>query len=517
MSASIIAPLVISGSRKSDGTPNDSGKCWAYLPNTSTTAQLYSNAEATALVTQPVILDEGGRVSAADCPDGLFTAIPIRLYIEDSAANVVSDSVFVPATAATVTVDNEAFPDATSMDDVLTAAKDSTGGVDFKYLESAGATARTIEDKFAEGGVSVMDFGADPTGVAVSTTAFLNAAARAKVRACNLIVPAGTYKTDQAIAQTGANGVHVVGQGRGVTIITPTHATANAFTFSGCASAGIHGLSILNVTGSTGAAVAVAGASPNFQATGLYVPADASYVGFAYGLDFSGASDFDLIASCQMVGSTRTARFNCSSTSKPSVLQDNLLGASGSAPVPSTVAVEFNGSNGDYTLLGNTIVGNTSAILYNAAFTGTKVRQFGNRFASTGAVTIDVSGLAADRDLLRLEGNDINGYAVNVLTGATVTPDRARGRHIRISGTTTGSAYTVAAPTPSPSLGDTRDLDLYISFRNAAGGAVTGWTMNAAYHLSAGPSTTDTQITSYHLKWDADASVWREFGRAVTT
>jgi hypothetical protein len=37
------------------------------------------------------------------------------------------------------------------------------------------------------------------------------------------------------------------------------------------------------------------------------------------------------------------------------------------------------------------------------------------------------------------------------------------------------------------------------------------------YHLSAGPSTTDTQVTSYHLKWDVTASVWREFSRTVTT
>lgn len=517
MSASIIAPLVISGSRKSDGTANDSGKVWAYLPGTSTAAVLYGQPGATTVVTQPVILDQGGRVPrSGSTASGLFTAIPIRLYVEDSAGNVVSDSLFTPASAGTVSVANAGFPAAATVNDVLTQIYTSVGGTSGNFLESAGATARALKAKLSELGISVKDFGAVGDGIAIDTTAFQAAFNRAKALLCNVIVPAGTYKTDQAITLTSAAGVHVVGQGRGVTVIKPTHATANAFTFSACSAAGIHGLSILQTTGSTGAAVAVGGASPNFKATGVYCPADATYVGFAYGFDFSGASDFDLIANCQMVGSTRTARFDCSSTSKPSVLQDNLLGASGSAPVPSTVAIEFNGSNGDYTMLGNTIVGNTSAILYNAAFTGTKVRQFGNRIASTGTVTVDVTGLAADRDLLRLEGNDINGYTVNVASGATVTPDRSKGRHIRIRSSSTGVAHVVAAPTPAPSLGDVRDVDLYISFFNNAAAPITGWTLNAAYRMAA-VSTTNLEYTSYHLKWDADASVWREFSRSVTT
>jgi hypothetical protein len=514
--AALIAPLSISGSRLSDGTANASGKVWVFEPGTSTPVDVYSDAAATAVVTQPITLTNGGLLNRSSLPGGIFATQPIRLYIEDVTGTVVSDAVYIPATAGDVGINNDATT-ATTLDAYITQGQTSTGGTNLSYLESGGATERPIQDKFRELGISVKDFGAVGDGVAIDTTAIQNAMSRAKALSTNVLFPAGTYKTDQALTLTSAAGVKLLGAGRGVTIITPTHATANCFTLSACASSGISGMSILHTTGSTGAAVSVGGASPNFKAADLYIPADATYVGFAYGLDFSSTSGLDLLSHCQVVGSTRTLRLNCSSTTTPSVLISNALGATGADPVPSTVCIEFNGSRAGYSLVGNFIYGNTSAILYNAAFTGARVRMFGNVIFSTGAATIDMSAFAADRDLLRQWGNDVDGYTVNVLSGATVTPDRSKGRHIRIAGTTTGAAYTVAAPTPAPSLGSLYDLDLYISFVNAAGGAITGWTMNAVYHLSAGPSTTDTQVTSYHLKWDVTASVWREFSRTVTT
>jgi hypothetical protein len=514
--AALIDVLSVAGSRLSDGSPNASGTVYFMRPGTNTPVNAYSDAAATTVITQPVTLGAGGLLNTTTFPNGIFVTQPVRMLVQDVSGNTVVDTTYIPATAGDVGVSNAGFTDST-LDAVLTKAFTSTGGQDWKYLESAGATSRTLKDKLKDGGISVKDFGAVGDGVAVDTTAIQAAFNEAKALSCNVLFPAGVYKIDQAITLSSAVGVQVIGAGRGAVLIKPTHATANAFTFTACTDSGIHSLSILHTTGSTGAGVAVGGASPNFKMTHLCIPANATYVGFAYSIDFSGASDFDIIAYCTAIGSTRTARFNCTSSSKPGVLLGNSFGAGGLAPVPSTVAVEFNGSNGGYTLLGNFFAGNTSAILYNAAFTGTKVRYFGNQFFSTGTVTIDVSGLSADRDILRLEGNDINGYTVNVTTGATVTPDRSKGRHIRIRGTTTGSAYVVAAPTPAPSLGDTRDLDLYITFYNNAGGAVTGWTMNAAYRTSAGPSTVNLEMTSYHFKWDADVSVWREFARSVTT
>lgn len=520
--AALIDVLSIAGSRKSDGTANSSGKVWFFQPGTSTAVNVYSDAAASAIVTAPVTLTAGGLVNRSDYPDGIFATQPIRIYIQDSSSNVVADLVYVPATAGNVGVNNAGFTGST-LNEVLTALYTSTGGQDGKYLESGGATARTIKAKFAEQGISVKDFGAVGDGVAIDTTAIQAAMNRAKALSTNVLFPAGTYKTDQALTISTATGVKLIGQGRGVTIIAPTHATANAFTFSACTSSGISGMSILHTTGSTGAAVAVSGASPNFVVSGMYIPADATYVGFAYGLDFSGASGLDLLSHSQIVGSTRTLRLNCSSTTTPSVLISNALGATGADPVPSTVCIEFNGSRAGYTLVGNFIYGNTSSILYNAAFTGARVRMFGNVIFSTGAATIDMSAFAADRDLLRQWGNDVDGYVTSQASGggggSSFTPDRSKGPEAHVRLTSGGAAIlTIPAPTPAPSLGSTRNITTRIRITAAAGGAITA-TFDAVYILVGGLAVivvADTTTLTIDFNWDAQTSEWREMFRSVT-
>lgn len=511
--AALIDVLSISGSRLSDGSPNASGKVWFFEPGGNTPVNVYSDAEASAIVTAPVTLTDGGLVSRSDYPDGIFATQPIRLYIEDVDGNVASDLVWIPATAGDVGVNNAGWT-ATNLDDVLTALTTSTGGDDGKFLESAGATERTIAAKLAEGGISVKDFGAVGDGVAIDTTAIQAAFSRAKVLSCNVIFPAGTYKTDQAITLTSATGVNVVGAGRGAVLIKPTHATANAFTLTTCTDCGVHGLSILHTTGSTGAGIA-ASASPRLKLTDLYMPANGTFVGFAYAIDLSGASDFDHIEFCEINADIVALRSNTTSSAKPQVLIGNQIGASSAAPVSPTSGIEFNGGNGNVYAFGNRITGATNNVLFNASLTGGTFRFFGNSIAAVlGSAPFNLTGLATDPDL-RQQGNGVDGYTVNVTSGSTVTPDRSQGPHIRIRGTTTGSAYVVAAPTPTPT--GLRDTYLRLTFYANAGGAITGWTMNAVYHLSAGPSTTDGQLTSYVLLWDADASVWREFSRAVTT
>jgi hypothetical protein len=515
VSASIIESLVISGSRKSDGSANASGKVWAYLPNTSTTAQLYSDVAGTLVLTQPLVLDAGGLVPRATAPDGVFTSIPIRLYIEDADGVVVADTLFTPATASTVSVDNVAMSGAT-MDDVLTASLTSFGGQDFKYRESGGATSRTVHDKFQEQGIWVTDFpDVDPTGVALSTTGIQAAINRAKTLSCNLYFPDGSFRYDQALVLDTATGVQIIGAGRGATLLKPTNATANALTLATCTDCGVHGLSILHTTGSTGAGIA-ASASPRLKISDVYIPANGTFVGFAYGIDLSGAGDFDHISYCDVNADTVALRSNTTSSAKPQMLIGSQFGASSAAPVSPTSGIEINGGNGYYTIIGARIYGATNNLLFNAAWTGTTVRIYGGDMGSVlGSTAINLSGFANDRDV-RWVNCGVDGYTVNVLSGATVTPDRAQGPQIRIRGTTTGIAYVVAAPTPAPSLGSTRDIDLYLTFFNNAGGAVTGWTLDAAYHMDA-VSTVNLEYTSYHLKWDADASVWRQFSRSVST
>lgn len=67
------------------------------------------------------------------------------------------------------------------------------GSALIRFLQSGtGASNRTVQDKLRER-ISVLDFGADPTGVADSTTAFSNASTRAGTDG-RVIIPSGTYK-----------------------------------------------------------------------------------------------------------------------------------------------------------------------------------------------------------------------------------------------------------------------------------------------------------------------------------
>ncbi len=105
---------------------------------------------------------------------------------------------------------------------------------------ASGSVLRTLEAK-AQESVSVLDFGADPTGVADSTAAFNAAAASA----WQVIVPAGTYKTTAAIVRPA--GVTFIGQGRQKTIIT---ATGNypVFQTIGTSTASLLGGGVQNMT-----------------------------------------------------------------------------------------------------------------------------------------------------------------------------------------------------------------------------------------------------------------------------
>jgi parallel beta-helix repeat protein len=95
---------------------------------------------------------------------------------------------------------------------------------DVNYTQgSTGASIRTVQNKLQEQ-VSVLDFGADPTGAANATTAFNNALAASN----NVYVPAGTYLLDNLTLPTGC--LSFKGQAMGSVTFTPSAAvTTGAF------------------------------------------------------------------------------------------------------------------------------------------------------------------------------------------------------------------------------------------------------------------------------------------------
>lgn len=95
-----------------------------------------------------------------------------------------------------------------------------------------GAVTRTIRTKLEEIERSVIDYGADPTGVADSTTAFANAIANSRV----IRVPAGTYKVTSL---TLNRSVALIGDGRNATQINITTTTTHGITCIGESALGL--------------------------------------------------------------------------------------------------------------------------------------------------------------------------------------------------------------------------------------------------------------------------------------
>lgn len=98
-----------------------------------------------------------------------------------------------------------------------------------------GSVARTMDTKVRELGVSVLDYGADPTGVANASTAFTNAMAAAlSYGSRTMFIPAGTYRLNSM--WTIDQHLKIIGAGR-------TNTTINSYV------TGAHGMDIVGANG----------------------------------------------------------------------------------------------------------------------------------------------------------------------------------------------------------------------------------------------------------------------------
>jgi hypothetical protein len=507
--AANVAPLAISGSRTSTGAVNDSGKVWFYQLGTSTTVNAYSDAAATVPITQPITLDSGGRIPAANYPDGVFITQPVRLLIQSSAGATVSDTDYIPSTAGATGLSNAGFTDSTA-DGAYTKAYASFGGQDWKYLESAGATARTIKAKFSELSISVKDFGAVGDGVASDTTAVQAAVSRIVALGGGVVFfPPGTYLLDQAIAATSAVGLRIVGTGW-ASRLQFSNGTANGLTFATAATTcSVEDLRITHTGTSTGAAIAVASGTDFLVKDVAMLSSD-----FAYGCDFSGSTNWKIVGG-QIEGSTRGIRSNTSGSDRPSFLYDAITGGG------AATAVEINGSQGRYRFYGWFPTGATGLLL-NAAYTGTDIVIHGATGLGALTTPIDMTGLATD-PVLRVTDSGVDGYVVTQASGggggSNHTPNRAKGSEVHVRLTSGGAAVcTINAPTPVPTTG-MRGVRLTLRLTAAAGGNIT-WTFPAVYVLIGGGTTivgTDGNTDTVQFNWDVQTSEWRQLGASAVT
>ena len=519
--ARLIESLAVTGSRKSDGTVNASG--YVFLRSPGTTAQVlgYTSddlSEAHTTVSGGIALDAAGKVD-------IWVNDPVDIVVQDSDGETVSTFLgFNKVRAEQVEVEHEGYTGAltdsagavtqalggkTFLRTLLTRAFTSMGP-DFQVQESAGATPVNIVDFLREVWISVTQFDADPTGITDSTEAIQSAINRVKALGGGVVYfPPGEYKHSANLALSAATGVTLVGAGSGVSIISCTSTTANAFTFSTCTSLAMRGIGITHTSASTGTAAVFA------SCTGVSLE-DVDFGGGTFDIcvNASGTGSDLFIQRCTLFGvnASATGRGLKTTYTRTSV-SNTFIRSSGGA------GIEFTGaaSDGqvyacDFSVNGSNLVG----ILFNAA-TGSRFNIFANPSLGAQATPIDVTAQAVWPTIIQ-SGNNVRPVEQTFNTGTTVNPVIKLGNEIRLSATGGGAGtVTVGDPAVLPTTVPGTDLYFDFTFKNAAGGAVTwDFTGSTVYRTSAAIPTTAARTITVRFYWDPTAALLRERSRAET-
>lgn len=149
-----------------NGVPLSGGKLYSYAAGTTTPQTTYTSASGATAHTNPIVLDSAGRVATGEI---WLTAGSNYKFVLTTSSNVLL-----------ATWDN-----ITGINGTGIASNAENVAYDPPYANSV---STNVEVKLAQT-VSVIDFGADPTGIANSATAFTNAIATGKL----VLVPKGTY------------------------------------------------------------------------------------------------------------------------------------------------------------------------------------------------------------------------------------------------------------------------------------------------------------------------------------
>lgn len=503
--AALVSPLSISGSRLTDGTANASGTVYFFQPGTNTPVNVYSNATATTIVTQPITLGEGGKLPTQYAA-GVFTTQPVRILIQDAEGQTVTDSVFEPSTAGATGINNAGFTDS-QLNAVLTKAYTSFGGQDWTYKESGGATERTVKEKFAEIHISVKDFGAVGDGVAIDTTAIQAAINRVKALGGGVVwFPPGTYLIDQALTLSSANGVSFIGAGLASTVIKSSHATANMFTLTTVKSITFQGFECQNTSTSTGSIFSITTATGvrfvDIGSDGVSLSSPGGF--YRYGMNLVSCS-YVTMHDCRILVISTDAAGRCMLTSNCGPI--NVVGGFYSA----------NTYNWEFT---NAL---TSLVTVGVTHNGGLLRVATTLTTSAGFTIVGGTGMAFSFEsttfprIYFLNAYSSIASATSSAVGAAQTPSLTDGREVILTAASGGAgAVTVNAPAVLPAA-TANDVDLYwdFVFKNASGGAVT-WTLNAVYVVNAAIPTTDGHTISVRFRWDRTTSKLREASRADT-
>lgn len=149
-----------------DGIPLAGGKLYSYAAGTTTPQTTYTSAAGSVAHTNPIILDSAGRIATGE------------IWVTAG-----QNYKFVLKTSAEITL--ATWDNITGINGTGITTNAASVEYDPPY---AGSSVTNVEAKLAQY-VSVLDFGADPTGATNSASAFTNAIATGKL----VLVPKGTY------------------------------------------------------------------------------------------------------------------------------------------------------------------------------------------------------------------------------------------------------------------------------------------------------------------------------------
>jgi hypothetical protein len=262
-----------------NGNPLAGGKIFTYLAGTTTNTATYTSSSGTIAHSNPIILDGAGRVPSGEI--WLTDGITYKFVVQDSANNLIGsydnligiNSNFVAFTnqqeIQTATAGQTVFnlttmqyaPGTNSLSVFVDGVNQYGPGALYAYVETdentvtfvsglhvgasvkfttsqlnssgsvdaaqvsynppfANSVATNVEDKLAQT-VSVLDFGADLTGVVDSTAAFNAALATGSA----VYVPTGTYLANITATQL----FNIYGDGMNKSVITPFNTALPAF------------------------------------------------------------------------------------------------------------------------------------------------------------------------------------------------------------------------------------------------------------------------------------------------
>lgn len=199
-----------------DGQPLDSGYVYigqANLDPQGNPINVYWDAALTQLAAQP-IRTLNGYPSNSGTPARLYVGSDYSIRVMNKKASTVYNA-----------------PEATERFSAVVV-----GGIDSSEVSynpaGTGAVATTVQSKLRSIAVSVINYGADPTGVAASDTAFANAIAASS----DVFVPPGTYKITTPISVPQSQkitGAAVDGANQSVLNFAPAVAGTSVFIFNG--------------------------------------------------------------------------------------------------------------------------------------------------------------------------------------------------------------------------------------------------------------------------------------------